>query len=45
MTQDYKQQNEPVNLQLQTLIMRGDTHVFGLKLQIIQRNMKRNLTY
>lgn len=45
MNQCYRQQNEHISLELQTMNMTGDTHVFGLELQIIQRNIKKNLTY
>lgn len=41
MNQYYRCQNEHVSLELQTMIMTGDTHVFGLEFQIIQRNMKK----
>lgn len=44
MNQNYKHQNEPVSLELQTIIMTADTHVFGLERQIIQRNMKKILS-
>lgn len=32
MNQDYRHQKEPVDLQLQTMIITGDTHVSGLEL-------------